>query len=93
MLQYRNTAVLIAAAASLAFVFGFAYGNLFDREYSFHLENWQTLVSAAVALVALTVAYIGALGTQRINVFIKEQDRIDDILPGLHQTKGVLDFC
>jgi hypothetical protein len=89
--NYQNTAVSLVATATLAALLGFAYGNYFDRQCSFDLKEWQTLVSAAVAFAAATVAYIGVRGTQRITVMIKEQDRIDDALPGLRQTRDRID--
>jgi hypothetical protein len=71
-------------------VLGFAYGNYFDRSYSFDLKDWQTLLGTMVAFLGVTLAYIGVRGTQRINVLIKEQDRISELLPGLHQVDEAL---
>jgi len=34
-----------AAVGLLTFVLGFAYGNLLDEAYGFHLKDWQTLTS------------------------------------------------
>ncbi len=84
--------VLVVAAATFAFVFGFAYGDLLGGQYGFRFQDWQTLGSAMVAFGAATVAYLGVRGTQRINVMIKEEERIDSTLPGLRQTHDLLDF-
>jgi hypothetical protein len=89
-MQLRNTTVLIVAAAAAAFLLGFAYGNLFAAQYGFQLKEWQTLASTLVAVIAATLAYIGVRGTQRINVMIKEQDRIEALLPGLRQVNELL---
>jgi hypothetical protein len=43
-----------------------------------------------VALAAATLAYFGVRNTQRITVMIKEQDRIDALLPGLRQVNELL---
>ena len=43
-----------------------------------------------VAFLGVTLAYIGVRGTQRINVLIKEQDRLGELLPGLRQIDEVL---
>jgi len=89
-MQLKNTTLLVVAAAVLAFLLGFAYGNLFDDQYAFHFRDWQTLGSTCVAVIAATLAYIGVRGTQRINVMIKEQDRIEALLPGLRQVNELL---
>jgi hypothetical protein len=60
--------------------------------YRFRLQDWQTLVSAAIALGAATLAYLGVRSTQRINIMLKEEERIDKALPGLHQTHDLIDF-
>lgn len=52
----RNSTVVVCAAATLALVFGFAYGNLLGLERAFDLEKWQTLVGAGIALLAAVIA-------------------------------------
>lgn len=86
----QQTTVLIIAATVLGSVFGFTVGNTLDYEFAFHLKEWQTLTSAIVAFIGITVAYLGVRQTQRINVLIKEQDRIDELLPGLRQADDLL---
>jgi hypothetical protein len=86
----RQAAAFAAFIGLLTFVLGFAYGNLFEVQYAFHLKDWQTLASTLVAIVAAAVGYFGVRTTQRINVLIKEQDRIDELLPGLRQVDDVL---
>jgi hypothetical protein len=88
----RNQTVAIGAAATLAFVLGFGYGDLLGGHYGFDLRNWQTLVSATVALGGATLAYFGVRSTQRVTVMLKEEERIDRALPGLRQTHVLLDF-
>jgi hypothetical protein len=56
--NFRNSTVVVCAAATLAFVFGFAYGNLFGLEHTFDLQKWQALVGAAVALLAAVIAFL-----------------------------------
>ncbi|CAN0349773.1 unnamed protein product, partial [Phaeothamnion confervicola] len=80
----------LGAAALLAFVLGFAYGNVLGLDATFVLERWQTLVGTMVAVIAAVVAFIGVRGTQRINVVLKEQDRLDKLLPGLRQANDFL---
>jgi hypothetical protein len=89
-MRISNTTILVVAAAMLAFLLGFAYGNLFEVQYGFHFKDWQTLASTCVAVIAATLAYIGVRDTQRINVLIKEQDRIAELLPGLRQVNELL---
>ena len=86
----NNTAVLVVAAAIFGLVFGFAYGNLLGVQYGFQVKDWQTFGAMLVALAAAAVAYIGVRNTQRITVMIREQDRIDDLLPGLRQVNELL---
>jgi hypothetical protein len=88
----RNSAIFAAAIGLLTFVLGFAYGNFFDVNYSFHLKDWQTLASTIVAILAAAVAYIGVWNTQRVSVMTKEEERIDRILPGLRQTHDLLEL-
>ena len=88
--RISHTTILLIAAAMLAFIVGFAYGNFFEVQYGFQLRDWQTLASVAVAVAAAVLAYIGVHNTQRINVMIKEQDRIDGLLPGLRQVNELL---
>ena len=86
----KNSMILAVMAAIYGFVFGFGYGNLFEAQYGFLLKDWQTLAGVLVAVAAATLAYIGVRGTQRINVVIKEQDRLDALLPGLRQVNELL---
>jgi hypothetical protein len=74
----------------LTFVVGFACGDLVGARYDFHLNEWQGLVGGLVAIGAASVAYLGVRGTQRINVMIKEQDHIAELLPGLRQVNELL---
>jgi hypothetical protein len=74
----------------LAFVLGFAYGNVLGLDATFVLEKWQTLVGTLVAVLAAVAAFIGVRGTQRINVVLKEQERLDKLLPGLRQANDFL---
>jgi hypothetical protein len=85
-----SSKILAIAAAILSFVLGFAYGNLFDELYNFHLKDWQTFVGMIVAILLGLLAYWGVQGTQRINVMIREQDRSDQLLPGLRQVDELL---
>jgi hypothetical protein len=75
--KITNTGILLFAAASLGFVLGFAYGNVLGLERVFDLEKWQTLVGTVVAVLAAAAAFLGVRGTQRINVILKEQERLD----------------
>lgn len=86
----RNSALFAIYIGFLAFVLGFAYGDLFGARYDFHLNEWQGLVGTFVAIVAAGVAYISVWTTQRVNVMIKEQDRITELLPGLRQVHELL---
>jgi hypothetical protein len=86
----RNATIAVVVTAVLASLLGFAYGNYFERRYSFDLKDWQTLLSAMVAFLGVALAYMGVRGTQRINVLIKEQDRIAELLPGLRQVDEAL---
>lgn len=88
----RNTTVLVAAAASFSLILGFAFGDVLGGGFGFQLRDWQTLISAFVAVGAATAAFLGVHGTQRINVMLKEEERIDRALPGLRQTRDLLDF-
>lgn len=83
--KFTNALVCVVAAAVLAFILGFALGNAFGIGNTFQLEKWQSLAGALVAIVAATVAFLGVRGTQRINVILKEQERLDKLLPGLRQ--------
>lgn len=85
-----NSTIFAAMAALYGFILGFGYGNLLEAEYGFALKDWQTLVGVLVAAAAAILAYIGVRGTQRINVVIKEQDRLDALLPGLRQVNELL---
>lgn len=58
----QNLLVLAVAAATLAFVLGFAYGDLLGLQYSFRLQDWQTLIGVAGAFV---VGYIAVLPVWR----------------------------
>jgi hypothetical protein len=89
-MRLSNSAIMGAATAAFAFIFGFACGNLFDVQEGFHLKDWQTFASMLVAIVLGTLGYIGVRNTQRINVMIKEQDRIAEMLPGLRQVNELL---
>jgi len=82
--------IFAVMAAVYGFVFGFGYGNLLEVQYGFQLKDWQTLAGVLVTVAAATLAYIGVRGTQRINVVIKEQDRLDALLPGLRQVNELL---
>ena len=84
-MHVRNLTIFVVMAAIYGFVLEFAYGNLFEAKYRFELKEWQTLAGVLVAVAAATLAYMGVQGTQRINVMIKEQDRLDTSLPGLRQ--------
>ncbi|MDC7787348.1 hypothetical protein PQJ75_13625 [Rhodoplanes sp. TEM] len=76
-----NASVLCAAVGIIGFVGGFAYGIEFRRVDLDWLQRWQTLISAIVALGAATTAFFMTRQTHRITVLIKEQERIDKILP------------
>jgi hypothetical protein len=89
-MHIRNTMIFVAMAAIYGLVVGFAYGNLFEAKYGFQLKDWQPLVGVLVAVTAAMLTYIGVRGTQRINVVIKEQDRLDASLPGLRQVNELL---
>jgi hypothetical protein len=89
-MHLNGSTIATIAIAILTFVLGFAYGNLFDAKYDFHLKDWQTFVSMIVAILLGLLAYFGVQGTQRINVMIKEQDRSDQLLPGLRQVHELL---
>jgi hypothetical protein len=52
----RNLTILVGAAATLAFVLGFSYGNLLGLEHTFEFEKWQTLAGAGVAVLAVVIA-------------------------------------
>ncbi len=56
-MQISNTTIMVFAAATFAFVSGFAYGNLFEVEYGLQLKEWQTLAAAIVALIAAYIAF------------------------------------
>ena len=84
-MHIRNSIIFAVMAAIYGFVFGFGYGNFLGAQYGFQLKDWQTLLGVLVAVLAAILAYIGVQGTQRINVMIKEQDRLDALLPGLRQ--------
>jgi hypothetical protein len=86
----KNAIIFAVMAAIYGFVLGFGYGNLFEAKYRFELKEWQTLAGVLVAIAAASLAYIGVQGTQRINVVIKEQDRLDALLPGLRQVNELL---
>jgi hypothetical protein len=86
----RTTTIFVAMAAVYGFVLGFGYGNLLGANYGFELKEWQTLAGVLVAVAAAILAYNGVRGTQRINVVIKEQDRLDALLPGLRQVNEFL---
>ena len=89
-MHVRNTTIFIAMATIYGFVFGFGYGNLFEAKYGFELKEWQTLAGVLVAVAAAILAYIGVQGTQRINVMIKEQDRLSEQLPGLREVSELM---
>jgi hypothetical protein len=88
--KINNWTITSIAISVLTFVLGFAYGNLLGLEYEFRLQEWQTLVSAIIAIALGMLAFFGVWSTQRVNVMIKEQERIDALLPGLRQTKELL---
>jgi len=88
--KINNWTITTIAISVLTFVLGFAYGNLAGLEYEFRLQEWQTLVSAIIAIALGMLAFFGVWSTQRVNVMIKEQERIDALLPGLWQTKELL---
>ena len=89
-MNLNSSTIATIVIAILAFVLGFAYGNLFEVKYDFHLKDWQTLLSAIVAILVGSLAYLGVRNTQRITVMIKEQERIDTMLPGLRQLDELL---
>lgn len=89
-MHIRNTTIFVAMAAIYGFVLGFGYGNLFEAKYGFELKEWQTLAGVLVAVGAAILAYIGVRGTQRINVVIKEQDRLTESLPGLREVSELM---
>jgi hypothetical protein len=43
-MNINDSTIVAIAIATLAFVLGFAYGNVFDAVYGFHLKDWQTLM-------------------------------------------------
>lgn len=89
-MNIRNSTIVAVMAAIYGIVLGFAYGNLFEVEYGIHFKDWQTLAGVLVAVAAATLAFVGVQGTQRINVVIREQDRLDALLPGLRQANELL---
>jgi hypothetical protein len=78
------------ALVTLAFIGGFAYGNYFRVGYEFKFQEWQTSVSAVIAILFGVVGFFGVKKTLTVNVMIKEQDRIDATLPGLRQAHDLL---
>jgi hypothetical protein len=88
--RLSNKHVVLAAAALLAFIFGFAYGNFFDAQYGFELKQWQTLVGAVITLVGIVLAFLGVRGSQRLNIISREEDRMEELTPGLLQTRDML---
>ena len=89
-MKIENSTIAAVAFAALAFVLGFGYGNLLGLEYEFRFQEWQTLTSAIVAIGLGMLAFFGVWSTQRVNVMIKEQERIDAMLPGLRQVDELL---
>ena len=55
--------MLVVAAAALAFVFGFAYGDLLGGQYGFHFQEWQTLGGQSPARAERYVMGDGAVDT------------------------------
>jgi uncharacterized protein YfkK (UPF0435 family) len=88
--RLSNGHVVLAATALLACIFGFAYGNLFDAQYGFHLKEWQALVGAIITLIGIVLGFLGVRGSQRLNIISREEDRIEELTPGLQQTCDVL---
>src|SRR3974377_2254458 len=82
--------IVAIAFVTMMFVLGFAYGNLFGLEYEFNFREWQTLASTIIAIGLGMLAFRGVWSTQRVNVMIKEEERINSILPGLRQVMEIL---
>jgi len=89
-MRLSNSAIMASAVAALTFVLGFAWGNVLGVGQTFILKEWQTLAGALVAIVGIFLAFIGVRNTQRISVMIKEQDRLNALLPGLRQANDLL---
>lgn len=56
-MDIRNSTVAVIAAAILALIVGFAYGNVLGLQHVFELQKWQMLVGAGVALLAAVIAF------------------------------------
>lgn len=76
---------LVAAFSTLSLVLGFAYGDEWARE-GFHLKDWQPLLAAFVAAVAIIAAWTMARRSLRFNAISREEDRIEESLPALRET-------
>ena len=81
--------ILVAAFSTLSLVLGFAYGNEWARE-GFHLKDWQPLLAAFVAAVGIIAAGMMASRTLRFNAISREENRIEERLPGLREATAWL---
>jgi len=86
---HNPTLILVAAFSTLSLVLGFAYGNEWARE-GFHLKDWQPLLAAFVAAVGVIAAWMMARRTLRFNAISREENRIEEGLPGLREATAWL---
>jgi hypothetical protein len=56
-----------------------------------HLRDWQTLISAAVAAIGIYFAVRNVSRQIRINILLREEDRLDKQLPGLRNAVHFLE--
>jgi hypothetical protein len=84
-MRISNSAIMTMAVATLAFVLGFAYGNLFAEHYGIELYKWQPLMAASIALAVGALAFFGVIRNMRVNILTREEDRIENELPGLRK--------
>jgi hypothetical protein len=56
-----------------------------------HLKDWQTLISAVVAAVGIYFAVRNVSRQIRINILLREEDRIDKQLPGLRNAVNFIE--
>jgi hypothetical protein len=73
---------MVATAITAGWI-GLMVGFAAGLEVLPHLKDWQTLIAAAVALLAAFVAWFNVQKTLRINVISREEDRIETHLAGL----------
>jgi hypothetical protein len=92
----RNTAALTACCVCLGFVFGLLIGGTIAPPVQTEpwLKTYQGLVGALVGVIGagagLAVATYNVLRQMRINLMSREEERMEDTLPGLIETNGFL---